>query len=276
MPSFHSLRHINLVSLRLCLAYSTCAIASSIYIGNSSKGPKKYYSLCCNTETPIFRIFNVPAIIATAFGNDPIPEIQATLAPPVKGKMFKALCVCYSIVTLNFFSVAIFGYWALGSKANGLILSNFLDDGKPLVPKWFVLMKNSFTILQLFAVGMPTNEVLERTFADPKKGEFSAQNVIPRLIPRSLCLITATTIAAMLPFFGDINAVIGVFGFMPLGLVLPVVFFNLAIKPSKRSLVFWFNATVDVDFSTLGVITAVAAVRQIVLDAKTHQLFTNI
>ncbi|KAG5114614.1 hypothetical protein JHK82_037883 [Glycine max] len=33
MPSFHSLRHINLVSLVMCLSYSACATAASIYIG---------------------------------------------------------------------------------------------------------------------------------------------------------------------------------------------------------------------------------------------------
>lgn len=33
IPSFHSLRHINLVSLVLCLLYSAFAAAGSIYIG---------------------------------------------------------------------------------------------------------------------------------------------------------------------------------------------------------------------------------------------------
>lgn len=33
LPSFHSLRHINLISLLLCLAYSAAATAASIYIG---------------------------------------------------------------------------------------------------------------------------------------------------------------------------------------------------------------------------------------------------
>lgn len=33
IPSFHSLRHVNLVSLVLCLLYSACAAAGSIYIG---------------------------------------------------------------------------------------------------------------------------------------------------------------------------------------------------------------------------------------------------
>ncbi|KAK4396772.1 GABA transporter 1 [Sesamum angolense] len=280
IPSFHSLRHINLLSLLLCLAYSSCATAASIYIGSSSKGPRKDYSLNSNSETRIFGFFNALAIIATTFGNGIIPEIQATLAPPVKGKMLKGLCICYAVVTATFFSVAISGYWAFGNGADGLVLTNFLGDGEPLVPKWFVLMTNAFTILQLSAVAVvylqPTNEVLERTFADPKSGEFSARNVVPRVIFRSLSVIIATTIAAMLPFFGDINAVIGAFGFMPLDFVLPVVFFNLTFKPSKKGFIFWLNTIIAVVFSVLGVIAAVAAVRQISLDAKTYRLFANI
>lgn len=35
MPSFHSLRHINLVSLWLCLVYCACTTAGAIYIGNN-------------------------------------------------------------------------------------------------------------------------------------------------------------------------------------------------------------------------------------------------
>ena len=37
IPSFHSLRHINLVSLVLCLSYSASATAGSIYIGKQSQ-----------------------------------------------------------------------------------------------------------------------------------------------------------------------------------------------------------------------------------------------
>ncbi|XP_018813271.1 GABA transporter 1 [Juglans regia] len=281
IPSFHSLRHINLVSLVLCLSYSACATAGSIYIGHSSKAPEKDYSVMGESDDRIFGIFNAIAIIATSYGNGIIPEIQATIAPPVKGKMFKGLCVCYAVVAVNFFSVAISGYWAFGNQAKGLVLSNFLDiNGRPLVPKWFVLMTNIFTILQLSAVGVvylqPTNEVLERAFADPKSKEFSPRNVVPRLMFRSLSIVIATTIAAMLPFFGDINALIGAFGFIPLDFILPLVFFNLTFKPSKRSPIFWLNIILAVVFSTLGLIAAVAAVRQITLDAKTYKLFANV
>lgn len=280
IPSFHSLRHINLVSLVLSLTYSACATAASIHIGSSSKGPEKDYSLTGNSEDRFFGMLNAIAIIATTYGNGIIPEIQATVAPPVKGKMFKGLCVCYGVVTVTFFSVAISGYWAFGNKAEGQILTNFLDNGNPLVPKWFILMTNIFTMLQLSAVGVvylqPTNEVLERTLSDAKSTEFSARNAVPRLISRSLSVVIATTIAAMLPFFGDINAVIGAFGFMPLDFILPVVFFNLTFKPSKRSPIFWLNISIAIVFSILGVLAAIAAVRQISLDAKTYRLFANV
>ncbi|KAK8707550.1 hypothetical protein V6N13_058606 [Hibiscus sabdariffa] len=119
-------------------------------------------------------------------------------------------------------------------------------------------------------------KMLEYTFADPNSKEFSTRNVIPRVVSRSLSVVISTTVAAMLPFFGDINAVIGAFGFRPLDFILPVVFFNLTFKPSKRSLVFWLNVTIAVVFSALGVIAAVAAVRRIALDAKNYRLFANV
>ncbi|KAI6685266.1 hypothetical protein NL676_031179 [Syzygium grande] len=280
VPSFHSLRHINLVSLVLSLLYSACATGASIYIGLSSKGPEKDYSLVGSTESRIFGVFNAVAIIATTYGNGIIPEIQATLAPPVKGKMFRGLCICYVVVVTTFFSVAISGYWAFGNKADALLLNNFLVDGEALVPKWFILMTNVFAILQLSAVGVvylqPTNEVLENMFADPMSEEFSSRNVIPRLISRSTSVAVATTIAAMLPFFGDINSLIGSFGFLPLDFVLPMVFYNLTFKPSRRSPIFGLNIAIAAVFSAGAVIAAVAAVRQIALDAHTYQLFADV
>ncbi|KAH1222278.1 GABA transporter 1 [Glycine max] len=246
MPSFHSLRHINLVSSVMCLSYSACATAASIYIGKSSNGPEKDYSLIGDTTNRLFGIFNAIPIIANTYGSGIVPEIQATLAPPVKGKMLKGLCVCYVIVALSFFSVAISGYWAFGNQASGLIFSNFIDtNNKPLAPKWLIYLPNICTIAQLLANGVeylqPTNVILEQIFGDPESPEFSPRNVIPRLISRSFAVITATTIAAMLPFFGDMNSLIGAFCYMPLDFILPVIFLNLTFKPSKRSSIFWLN-----------------------------------
>ncbi|KAL5579878.1 hypothetical protein UlMin_012320 [Ulmus minor] len=225
---FGCFMHINLISLVLCLAYSACTTAGSIYIG-----AEKDYSLNGDIKNRIFGVFYAIAIIPTTY-------VQATIAPPVKGKMFKGLCVCYTVVTLIFLRVAISSYWTFGNKTDGLVLSNFLDEGKALIPKWFIFMVNIFIILQLIAIGV----------------EFPSRNVIPIVIARLLFVIIATTIAAMVPFFGDINSVIGAFGFMPLDFILPVVFYKLTFKPSTR--------------------VAVAGTRQISLDAKTYRLFANV
>lgn len=66
--------------------------------------------------------------------------------------MFKGLCVCYSVIVTTYFSVAISGYWAFGNQAMGTVLSNFMGDEKPLLPTWFLLMTNVFTLLQVSAV----------------------------------------------------------------------------------------------------------------------------
>ncbi|KAL6328398.1 hypothetical protein AAG906_034542 [Vitis piasezkii] len=280
IPSFHSLRHINLVSLVLCLAYSACAAAGSIHIGSSSKAPPKDYSLSDDRANRLFGAFNGISIIATTYASGIIPEIQATIAPPVTGKMFKGLCICYTVIILTYFSVGISGYWAFGNDAQASVLSNFIDGDNPLLPTWFLLMTNVFTLTQLAAVGVvylqPTNEVLEGFFANPKKDPFSLRNTIPRLIFRSLTVVIGTTMAAMLPFFGDIMALFGAVGCIPLDFILPMIFYNVSFKPSKKSLVFWINTTIAVVSSALAAVGAVSSVRQMVLDTKTYHLFANV
>ncbi|GAB4824769.1 Sodium- and chloride-dependent GABA transporter 1 [Ancistrocladus abbreviatus] len=276
LPSFHSLRYINLLSLVLSLAYSACAVTGSIYVGNSSQETKDY-SIEGNIENRVFGFFTAFGIIATTFGNGIVPEIQATLAPPVKGKMFKGLCICYAVVIVTFFSVAISGYWAFGNKASSFILNNFLDSENASLPKWFILATTMFIIVQLSAVAgvylQPTNEALEQTFADPTRAQFSVHNVTRRLITRSVSVVISTTIAVMLPFFGDLNALLGALGFLPLDFVLPMVLFNLTFQPSKKSPLFWINLTIAVVFSMVMIVAAFSAVRQIVLDAKDYDLF---
>ncbi|KAL3581316.1 hypothetical protein D5086_015648 [Populus alba] len=274
IPSFHSLRHISLVSLVLALAYSACTTAGSVHIGNSKNAPPKDYSINGAMQNRVFGAFNAISIIATTYGNGIIPEIQATVAPPVEGKMFKGLLVCYAVIIMTFFSVAISGYWAFGNQTKGVILNNFMVDEKPLLPTWVLLMINVLTLLQVYL--QPTNEVFEKWFADPKMDQFSIRNVVPRLIFRSLSVIIATFLAAMLPFFGDIMALFGAFGCIPLDFILPMVFYNVTFKPSKKSLVFWGNTMIAVASTLLAAVGAVASVRQIVLDAKTYSLFADV
>ncbi|KAL9256477.1 GABA transporter 1-like protein [Drosera capensis] len=74
LPSFHSLRHLNLLSLN-----------------GISSNKTEDYSVDGNLQNRILRAFTALGIIATTYGNGIIREIQATLAPPVKAKKFKGL-----------------------------------------------------------------------------------------------------------------------------------------------------------------------------------------
>ena len=93
-------------------------------------------------------------------------------------------------------------------------------------------------------------------------------NVLPRLVFWSLSIAIATTLAAMFPFFGDIDAVIGAFGCIPLDIILSMVLYNVTFKSSKLGLMFGINTLIATIFSALGVLGAISSIRQIVLDAK--------
>ncbi|KAK0592601.1 hypothetical protein LWI29_022094 [Acer saccharum] len=114
--------------------------------------PFRDYSMNGSQLNKVFGAFNGISIISTTFASGIIPEIQATIAAPVKGKMFKGLCMCYGVIICTFFSVAISGYWAFGNQSKGTILYNFMGDEKPLLPTWFLLMTNIFTLMQLIAI----------------------------------------------------------------------------------------------------------------------------
>ncbi|CAL0299783.1 unnamed protein product [Lupinus luteus] len=265
IPSFHSLRHVSLLSLNLSVTYSTLITVGSIYIGRSENARPRHYSLKGSRVDQLFGVFNGISIIATAYTSGIIPEIQATLAPPVKAT--------------TFYCSAISGYWAFGNEAYATILANFIGQTKPLLPKWFFLITNIFIILQVIAMTavylQPTNELFETAFGDPNKGQFSMRNVVPRVLSRSISVAAATTFAAMLPFFADLLSLFGALAFIPLDFILPMVFYNLTFKPSKHSIMFWWNTLIVAVSSVLVVVGGIASIRQIVLDAKTYNLFAD-
>ena len=122
----------------------------------------------------------------------------------------------------------------------------------------------------------PVFEVLETKMADVRQGKFSLRNVLPRLIFRSLYIAIATFFAAMLPFFGDIISLIGAFGYTPLDFVLPMLFYQIVFKPSRRTAIFWLNWLIIIVFSIVGVMGCIASVRSIVKNATTYHLFADI
>lgn len=280
LPSFHSLRHINLVSLLLSLGYTFLVVGACIHAGTSKNAPPRDYSLESSQAARVFNAFTSTSIIAAIFGNGILPEIQATLAPPATGKMLKGLLLCYSVIFITFYSAAVSGYYTFGNKANSNILQSLLPDkGSALAPTWILIVSVLFILLQLFAIGLVYSqvafEIMEMKSADTKQGMFSKRNLIPRLILRTTYMIFCGFFAAMLPFFGDINSVIGAIGFIPLDFILPMLLYNMTYKPSKSSITYWINISIIVIFTGVGLLGTFSSIRKMILDAKEFKIFSS-
>ncbi|XP_023549801.1 probable GABA transporter 2 [Cucurbita pepo subsp. pepo] len=280
LPSFHSLRYINFVSLLLSLAYAFLIAFASILAGTSDNVPLKGYSLESTLSARLFTAFTSISIFAAIFGNGILPEIQATLAPPVGGKMVKGLIMCYIVIFVTFYSSAASGYWVFGNESNSNILKNLLPKNQsPLAPTWILLFAVLFILLQLLAIGMVyaqvAYEIMEKRSADAKQGVFSRRNLIPRLILRTLYMSLCGFFAAMFPFFGDINSVVGAIGFIPLDFILPMILYNITHKPPVTSITYWVNVFIVVAFSGVGLLGCFASIRNLVLDAKKFKLFSS-
>ncbi|KAL3742893.1 hypothetical protein ACJRO7_018232 [Eucalyptus globulus] len=155
LPTFHSLRHINLGSLFLSLGYTFLVVGACVNAGLSKNAPPRDYSLESSESARIFSAFTSISIIAAIFGNGILPEIQATLAPPVTGKMVKGLLMCYTVIFVTFYSTAVSGYWVFGNKSNSNILKSLMpDNGPALAPTWVLGLGVVFVLLQLFAIGL--------------------------------------------------------------------------------------------------------------------------
>ncbi|XP_038906705.1 probable GABA transporter 2 [Benincasa hispida] len=280
LPSFHSLRYINFLSLLLSLAYAFFIAFASILAGTSDNVPPRDYSLESTLSARVFSAFTSISIFAAIFGNGILPEIQATLAPPVGGKMVKGLIMCYIVIFITFYSSAASGYWVFGNNSNSNILKNLLPKNEsPLAPTWILLLAVLFILLQLLAIGMVyaqvAYEIMERRSADAKQGVFSRRNLIPRLILRTLYMSLCGLFAAMFPFFGDINSVVGAIGFIPLDFILPMVLYNITHKPPVTSITYWVNLFIVAAFSGVGLLGCFASFRNLVLDSKKFKLFSS-
>ena len=56
----------------------------------------------------------IAGIIAFAFGDTILPEVQATVGGNAKVEMYKGISMGYSILLTSYMVVAIAGYWAFG------------------------------------------------------------------------------------------------------------------------------------------------------------------
>lgn len=281
IPSMHSLRHFNMVSILLCFGYSLCAFIGSLIAGFSKDPSTRDYKVLGTEMTKTFGFFTAISVMVTSYSNPLVVEIQASLAEPVGKKMVRGLSVCYGVAVATFFPVAVAGYWAFGNGAQGVILLNLFEPKQfCLVPRWLFFSANGCACVQLVVYTVlhlhPTFERLEVIAADAKQGKFSRRNFIARLLTRSFFVVMSTLLAAMLPFFVEFSAFMGAVGFTPICLFLPVLFYNIIFKPSMKTLTFWVNYLIMSCASIIMLLGGVSSLRNIITQATTYRLFANV
>eukprot|EP00250_Pteridium_aquilinum_P002872 c13100_g2_i1 orf=371-1411(-) len=281
IPSMHSLRHFNMVSIMLCFGYSLCAFIGSLIAGFSKDPPQRDYNVEGTEMTKLFGIFTAICVMVTSYSNPLVVEIQASLAEPVGRKMVKGLSVCYGVALATFFPVAVGGYWAFGSKANGVILLNLFEPKHfCLVPRWLLFSGNGCACVQLVVYTVlhlhPTFERLEVLASDVKQGRFSKRNCVARFLTRSFFVVMSTLLAAMLPFFVEFSAFMGAVGFTPICLFLPLLFYNIIFKPSVKTFTFWINYLIMSAALVIMLLGGISSLRNIITQATTFSLFANV
>ncbi|WOL14937.1 hypothetical protein Cni_G23718 [Canna indica] len=138
----------HLSALRVWLGFST--LFSMIYIitsiGLSLKDglntPARDYSIPGAHVDKIFSRIGAVASLVFAYNTGMLPEIQATIKPPVVRNMEKALWFQFGLGGLPLYAVTFIGYWAYGSSTSTYLLNSV--NG----PTWVKLVANIAAFLQ--------------------------------------------------------------------------------------------------------------------------------
>ncbi|KAI5073250.1 hypothetical protein GOP47_0011263 [Adiantum capillus-veneris] len=282
-PTFHSLRHLNLVSFVSSLAYAAIVVSGSIIAHYSKDKPIAVYSVLGSNRARVMNAFNALSILSTMFGNALVVETQATISSPIKDNMVRGLHLCYVATITTFFSVAITGYWAFGNSSNSnIFLSMVSDIGTTYIPSWMFILGNLSMIVQLIAgsvlYSQPTFEIIDNCI-QKKTHNYSQPiffKIILRLILRTCFMMLATLLAAMLPFFGDFNAIVGALGYMPLVFIYPIIFYLKFFEVPPLSVNFSIHLILLLIFASATIIGIFASIRQFILDENTFKIFANL
>eukprot|EP01018_Ginkgo_biloba_P031278 Gb_24252 [translate_table: standard] len=123
LPSFHSLRHINMISLFLCFVFGACGGDINRLLGSEmDHTPGKEYSVVESRKSKLFGVFNSISIITFTYGNRILPKIHVHKIyvfsmPNEKGAKGNFGSSCYKedvkrlvVVLSTYYSIMILGY----------------------------------------------------------------------------------------------------------------------------------------------------------------------
>jgi hypothetical protein len=236
--------------------------------------PAKDYTIPGSHSARIFTTIGAVANLVFAYNTGMLPEIQATIRPPVVKNMEKALWFQFTVGSLPLYAVTFMGYWAYGSSTSSYLLNSVKG------PVWVKAMANLSAFLQtviaLHIFASPMYEFLDTKYGSGHGGPFAIHNVMFRVGVRGGYLTVNTLVAAMLPFLGDFMSLTGALSTFPLTFVLANHMY-LMVKRHKLSTLqiswHWLNVA---GFSLLSIAAAVAALRLIMVDSRTYHLFADL
>ncbi|CAN8287141.1 unnamed protein product [Cochlearia groenlandica] len=259
------------VSTILSLVYIVVAIVLSVKDG--VKTPSRDYEIQGSSLTKLFTIAGAASNLVFAFNTGMLPEIQATVKQPVVKNMMKALYFQFTIGVLPMYAVTFIGYWAYGSSTSTYLLHNV--NG----PLWIKAIANTAAIFQsviafhIFA--SPTYEYMD-TRLSIRGNQFALKNLTSRIMARGGYIAVSTVFSALLPFLGDFMSLTGAVSTFPLTFILANHMYYKAMNNklnNVKKLWHWLNVVL---FGLMSVVAGIAAIKLIVVDSKSFNVFADL
>ncbi|XP_071734479.1 proline transporter 1-like [Rutidosis leptorrhynchoides] len=252
------------------LVYIVTAIVLSLRDG--IKAAPRDYSLPGTPTSKIFTIIGASASLVFAFNTGMLPEIQATVRPPVVSNMMKALYFQFSVGVLPLYAVTFIGYWAYGNGASSYLLNNVHG---PVWVKTFANISAFFqSVIALHIFASPMYEYLDTKY-EIKGSALAVRNLSFRIMMRGGYIMMTTFVSAALPFLGDFMSLTGAISTFPLTFILANHMYLVAKKMKlsfSQKLWHWVNVCF---FSLMAVAAAIAALRLIAVHSKTYHIFAD-
>lgn len=273
VPHLHGLRWWSSISTILVFVFMAIIFGVSIHDGMNS--PPRDFGIHDTSATGTFNAMGAIGSIAFAFNTVILPELQATVRPPVvRNFNYIVLPFTYIFGCFPWVILAFVGYWAYGNDV-GANLTDSLSG--PSWAKAVAYMAAFFQILvSLHFYACCIFESLESIWSRKNEGPNSAYNFMIRFVVRGTYVVLSTFVACLLPFFGDFISLTGSICMMPLDLVLVLALF-VKFKGHTMSMPFKvFNIGLAALMAITAIASSIAAVRYIVVDAINYHVFANV
>ncbi|CAK0782970.1 hypothetical protein CVIRNUC_006165 [Coccomyxa viridis] len=273
LPDISSLRELNLFCTACTIIFAIGCLGMSIYNGNNEVDRSTIsYAVDGDKKSKIFNIMFALGIIAFAFGDTILPEVQATVGGNAKKEMYKGISMGYSILLSSYMIVAIAGYWAFGYNVASFVVSSFT------APTGVIAAVYVFAILQIVGCYQiycrPTFGFAYNYMIRPGERVWSLHNVAMRGIVTTIYMAIITLICCLIPFFGDFVAFVGAIGFTPMDFILPIILWQ---KVGRHSfIVSTINWIIVIFYSIIAVIGAIGSVQAIANDVANYSVFADL